>query len=210
MARLMSVVRVIRMADSLSAAIDKLRLANERLAKYTITDELTKLYNMRYFRKRLNQEFVRALRYGKNLSLIMFDMDNFKSVNDQNDHLMGSYVLAEVGKLVWQSIRSVDIGARFGGDEFMVMLPETGVDGALVMAERIKASVSGRLFDNGRHKLKITASFGVSTMGPDQEGSFSHPNELMRAADMFMYEAKELGRNRVIDRRSSQKPHSKN
>lgn len=198
-ARIRSVVRIKKMADSLQSANDKLRSANERLAKITITDDLSKLYNMRYFKKRLNEEFIRADRYHKFLSLIMIDLDHFKQVNDNYDHLMGSYVLAETGKLISESIRSLDIAARFGGDEFIILLPETGQEGAFTFAERIGERLAGMIFDNGHYQVRVSASIGVSTMGPCIPYSFKTSADLMRAADRFLYEAKDSGRGCVFD-----------
>ena len=198
-ARIRSVVRIKKMADSLQSANDKLRSANERLAKITITDDLSKLYNMRYFQKRLNEEFVRADRYQKHLSLIMIDLDHFKQVNDNYDHLMGSYVLAETGKLIGDSIRSLDIAARFGGDEFIILLPETGQQGARTFADRVGQGIANMTFDNGHCQARVSASIGVATMGPGIPYSFQSSTDLMRAADRFLYEAKDSGRGCVFD-----------
>ncbi|MCB9229095.1 MAG: diguanylate cyclase [Deltaproteobacteria bacterium] len=198
-ARLRSVVRIKRMADSLRATNEKLRLANERLIKISITDELTGLYNMRYFKKRLQQEFTRAERYRKDLSLMMIDLDFFKRVNDQCDHLFGSFVLAQTGALLSDSIRSLDIAARFGGDEYVIMLPETNAEGAYIMAERIRKQITDKVFDNHSYSVQITPSIGLATMGPDSSLECSHPSELMREADHFLYDAKASGRNRVMD-----------
>ncbi|MFK7824456.1 MAG: diguanylate cyclase [Oligoflexales bacterium] len=198
-ARIRSVVRIKKMADSLQSANDKLRSANERLAKITITDDLSKLYNMKYFQKRLNEEFVRADRYQKHLSLIMIDLDHFKQVNDNHDHLMGSFVLSETGKLIGDSIRSLDIAARFGGDEFIILLPETGLQGARTFADRIGQGIAKMIFDNGHCQARVSASIGVATMGPGIPCRFKSANDLMRAADRFLYEAKDSGRGCVFD-----------
>jgi len=197
-ARIISVLNFKKSNDALMAANEKLRQANERLAKITITDDLTGLHNMKYFKKRLVQEYTRADRYDKFLSIIMFDVDNFKRVNDTSDHLMGSYVLGELGKMVTEQIRTVDIGARFGGDEYVVMLPETGVSGAYNAAERISQKVADRTFDNGINQMDITLSIGVATLGPGSE-KFESGTDLLRRADHYLYEAKETGRNKIID-----------
>ena len=154
---------------------------------------------MKYFKKRLQQEFIRADRYKKFLSIIMIDLDYFKKVNDCYDHLLGSYVLAETGHLLRHSVRNLDIAARFGGDEYVIMLPETDPEGAWSMAERIRSQLEKKIFDNQIHRVQITSSVGVSTMGPTDCLPFQDANELIRKADQFLYEAKETGRNQVID-----------
>jgi diguanylate cyclase (GGDEF)-like protein len=193
-------IRVKNQFSMLSAEIGKLRAFNERLAKSTITDELTLLYNMRYFKRRLNQEYLRATRYQKLLSVILFDLDFFKGVNDKSDHIMGNYVLQEVGKIVRESIRSVDIGARFGGDEYVVLLPETGRESARIMAERIEKSIREAIFDNGTHSVSITASIGVATWSTEVAKDLSTPVDLVRRGDRCLYFAKASGRGRVVDR----------
>jgi diguanylate cyclase (GGDEF)-like protein len=203
-ARVTSVIKTSSSINTLNRANEKLRNANERLSKITITDDLTGLYNMRYFKKRLVQEFTRAQRYDKFLSIIMFDVDNFKRVNDLNDHLMGSFVLSALGKMVEDEIRTVDIAARFGGDEFVIMLPETGTNGALNAAVRIAQNVKKRIFENDARQFQITLSIGVSTFGPGSE-VFKDATELMRRADQYLYEAKAGGRDLVIDLSTSKK-----
>lgn len=197
-ARIQSVYRIKTMTDSLKAANHKLKAANEKLAKITITDHLTKLYNMRYFNKRFKQEFTRAARYQNRLSILMFDVDHFKQVNDSCDHLMGSFVLSRIGKIVAESIRSVDIAARFGGDEYVIALPETGVEGAFAIAKRIFDTIRGMEFDNGMFKLYVTISIGIATMG---EGGkiFEEHVDLLREADKNLYHAKSLGRSMIYD-----------
>jgi diguanylate cyclase (GGDEF)-like protein len=203
-ARVSSVLKMKSHLDNLKRTIEKLRQANDKLSKITITDDLTGLYNMRYFKKRLTQEFTRAQRYDKFLSVIMFDVDNFKRVNDSNDHLMGSFVLAALGKMVADEIRTVDIAARFGGDEFVIMLPETGVNGAYNAAVRIAHNVKNRVFENENNHFQVTLSIGVSTFGPGSE-TFENGTELMRRADQYLYEAKENGRDQVVDLQSSKR-----
>ena len=122
--RMHCVSRMRHLVDSLWLANHHLRASNARLEKMSITDDLTKLYNMRFFKTRLQEEFTRASRYTKPLSLIMLDIDHFKEVNDRFDHLTGSAVLHKIGRVIKRSIRKMDIAARFGGDEFVVLLPE--------------------------------------------------------------------------------------
>lgn len=198
-ARIASVFRIKQMADSLKATNEKLRRANARLSKMTMTDDLSKLYNMRYFNKRLQQEFARSCRYQLKLSLIIFDVDDFKLVNDRCDHLMGSFVLAEMGKIVTRSIRLADIAARFGGDEYVILLPETTRNGARSLGERMVEDVKEHVFDNGIYREKISVSMGIVTFDGREHHQTEDSVSLLRHADEFLYEAKGRGRGLVVD-----------
>lgn len=197
-ARIYRINRVRRLADSLASANHHLRESNAKLAQITITDELTQLYNMRFFEKRLQEEFARATRYTKPLSLIMLDIDHFKEVNDRFDHLTGSYVLHKIGAVIKQSIRTIDIPARFGGDEFVVLLPETSLPGARSLARRIAASLVNTTFHGDTFCLHVSASFGISTLYGIAEPPQS-ATELIRVADRFLYRAKHQGRSQIVD-----------
>ena len=196
-ARVNSVMRIKRMTEKLMSNNEKLRKANARLQKITIKDELTGLYNMRYFKRRMRQEFARAMRYEDSIAVIMFDLDHFKQVNDQCDHLMGSFVISEVGHLVEKCIRETDIGARFGGDEYVVLLPKTDEDGARHLAERLLELISSANFDNGQFQVRVTASIGVSVFSLDRNCPQT-ATELLQSADRNLYKAKELGRGCVV------------
>ena len=196
--RIYCVNRIRRMADSLAKANHHLRESNTKLAQITITDELTKLYNMRFFEKRVQEEFLRACRYAKPLSLIMFDVDHFKEVNDRFDHLTGSYVLQKIGGVIRESIRTIDIPARFGGDEFVVLLPETSLPGARSLARRIASCLVNTEFRGETFCLHVTASFGISTLHGIAEPPQS-ATELIRLADRFLYRAKHQGRSQIVD-----------
>ncbi|MFK7872483.1 MAG: diguanylate cyclase [Oligoflexales bacterium] len=194
-ARILSSFQMTGMASVLREHHLEMLHTNERLSKVSITDELTGLYNMRYFHKRLRQEFVRAKRYNKDLSVLMFDVDKFKSVNDQNDHLLGSHVLASIGEIVSQTIRSVDIAARFGGDEYVVLLPETSKNGAFIFAERLREKIKKKSFQGTNKEVFVTVSIGVGSLECDK--SFTDPQNLMKLADHQLYKAKENGRDNV-------------
>ncbi len=196
--RIYSVNRVRHMADSLTKANRHLQDSNAKLAQLTITDELTQLYNMRFFEKRAQEEFARASRYGKPLSLIMFDLDHFKAVNDQFDHLTGSSVLRQLGAVIRQSIRTIDIPARFGGDEFIVLLPETPLSGARTLARRISANLVNTEFCGETFRLHVSASFGISTLHGIAEPPQS-ATDLIRLADRCLYRAKHQGRSQIVD-----------
>ena len=155
-----------------------------------LTDELTKLPNRRYMAQRFLQEMQRARRYKKGLAFVMMDLDHFKNVNDTYGHLQGDQVLAELAKIILAAKRQEDVAARYGGEEFALILHETSAEGALTLAERIRASVEAATFPGN---LKLTVSIGVAAT--DDEARFTN---LMEKADEALYEAKEGGRNRVM------------
>ena len=174
---------------------DQLRVANERLKELVDIDDLTGLYNMRSVYQRLESELERARRFGRQVCVVMLDMDKFKSVNDGHDHLFGSYVLSEVGAIIRQSIRSIDLGARYGGDEFLIMLTETHHQGAQHFCERLRKNIEAKLFKNDRDEIRLTASIGFAVTPPGD--SSTDARGLVRTADHALYEAKRGGRNRV-------------
>lgn len=174
---------------------DQLRLANERLKELVDIDDLTGLFNMRSLYSRLEVELERARRYNRQVCVVMMDMDRFKSVNDGHDHLFGSFVLSEVGGIVRQCIRSLDIGARYGGDEFLIVLTETDEAGARIFCERLRASIERYHFKSGDDEMRLTASLGFAVTRPGQGGV--DPRSLVRAADVALYQAKHSGRNCV-------------
>jgi diguanylate cyclase (GGDEF)-like protein len=173
----------------------RLELANRRLQELVDIDDLTGLYNMRSVYSRLDSEIARAKRFGRAVGVVMMDMDNFKHVNDNHDHLFGSYVLSEVGKLIRDNIRQVDFAARYGGDEFLITLSETAVDGAQLFTERLRKVIENSTFATKSDSMKMTASMGLAVVEPahfhvDARG-------LVRLADHALYEAKHAGKNCV-------------
>jgi two-component system, cell cycle response regulator len=181
---------------------DQLRAANAKLTELVDTDDLTGLFNMRSLYQRLEQELDRSRRFQRPLSVVMMDMDYFKTVNDGHDHLFGSYVLSVVGHLIKQSIRNIDLGARYGGDEFLILLTETGEEGAQIFCERLRKKIEETLFENGLDKIRLTASFGFSVIDPnDRLGDLqSSALNLVKTADAALYDAKRSGRNCVRSR----------
>lgn len=173
---------------------DQLRKANEKLKALVEIDDLTGLYNMRSIYNKLESEITRSLRFRKSLAIVMMDMDKFKSVNDSHDHLFGSYVLSEVGKIVRHNIRKVDFAARYGGDEFLVAITETNSQGAQLFAERLCDKIRNYNFQSGEDHMKLTASLGLAITHPDFPVD---ARELVRKADECLYAAKKNGRNRV-------------
>lgn len=174
---------------------DQLREMNERLKELVDTDDLTGLYNMRSLYQKLDVELARARRYGRQVAVVMMDMDHFKSVNDGHDHLFGSYVLSEIGAIIRENIRATDIAARYGGDEFLIVLTEVTHEGAVVFCERLRKSIEERLFKNEGDSIKRTASIGFTITEPGQGGM--DPRNFVRTADVALYMAKKSGRNCV-------------
>ncbi len=166
----------------------------KRAEELSVTDDLTQLYNSRYLNLVLRRETKRASRSGRPLSLLFIDLDGFKSVNDNHGHLYGSRALVEAAGLIRGSARETDVVSRFGGDEFAIVLPDTGGEGAFAVGERVRDRVAAHAFlaDDGLN-LHLTASIGVATL-PDVAAS---AEELVAAADKAMYSVKDSGKNGI-------------
>ncbi len=174
-------------------AIAALRASEQRFKEMSITDELTGLYNSRHFFSRLKAEIERTDRYGHPLTLLMLDLDNFKQYNDAFGHLSGDRALAETGDIIRKSIRSTDSAYRYGGEEFAVILPESGGQESLYFAERIRKSFESQaLFAHKEDDLRVTVSIGVAQYIPGEEIL-----TFIKRADENMYVAKNEGKNRV-------------
>lgn len=163
-----------------------------RIKELSVTDELTRLYNRRYFQQVLQAEFKRARRFKRPLSLILIDVDYFKKFNDQEGHLKGDERLKQLSELLLQNIREVDTLARFGGEEFVILLPDTSLEAATGVAEKLRTLVAkeGSSFSS---LLPLTISAGVSTL----QDSIVNIEDLIDQADQALYQAKKEGRNRV-------------
>jgi len=179
---------------------DELRLKNRQLEELlhkvnymAITDALTGLFNRRRFHDVLISEYERAKRYNTPFSLVMVDIDHFKKVNDTFGHSVGDGVLKEVSAILKGSIREIDTASRYGGEEFILILPNTVKDNALVVAERMRLSIEQHTFQE--IDRNITVSIGISGM-PDEKAETDE--KLVRCADFALYRAKQLGRNRTV------------
>jgi len=165
---------------------------HEEIYRMTIVDGLTQVHNKRYLFEALEREIVRARRHERPLSLLMFDIDLFKNVNDQYGHLAGDYALRELARLVQDRIRRDEVFARYGGEEFVIVLPETPLDGATALAESIRSRVEAHPFVFQTETFPLTISIGCAEL-TDQKSA----EELIGLADQKLYEAKRSGRNRM-------------
>jgi diguanylate cyclase (GGDEF)-like protein len=182
------------LADRAGYPIQKLRLQQD-LRGLAETDSLTELHNVRAFRRRFEDEMRRSIRYGRPLSLIMVDLDDFKQINDRFGHPAGDRVLKGLAAILRESVRETDFPARYGGEEFVVLCPETPAPAAAVVAERIRSAVADIEMELARGDLRrFTCSVGVATF-PEHAAS---AEDLLQAADSALYDAKRAGKNRVL------------
>ena len=181
------------LANQFALALRRIKLYQdvERLA---ITDSLTNVYTRRYFLERFEEEIKRASLRKIKLAFLMIDVDHFKMVNDQYGHLTGDYVLKEISLIIKENIREIDIVGRYGGEEFCVVLPETDLEGAYLVAERIRKGAEERLIKAYDTSVRVTLSIGVSTY----PSSGKETEELIDKADWALYRAKTQGRNCVV------------
>jgi diguanylate cyclase (GGDEF)-like protein len=189
-----SMLRAVRvLLEPAAVALDN-SLILKRADQLSVTDDLTHLYNSRYLNEALRRETKRASRNGRPLSLLFIDLDGFKSINDGHGHLCGSRALVEAAAVIRSSARETDVVARFGGDEFALVLPDTGGEGAYMVGERIREKIAAHVFliPDGL-ALRLTASVGVATL-PDAASS---AEELIHAADAAMYLVKDRGKNGI-------------
>ncbi len=168
---------------------------NERLARLSVTDELTGLANHRSFRDALSREIKRSLRDDSDLALVLFDIDDFKALNDTYGHAVGDAILARVAAVMRHELREIDLLARYGGEEFALLAPGTSVEGAVAIAEKVRMAVSGAVFSvlslEGPRSLQVSISAGVALFDGDER-------RLFNAADRALYSAKGAGKDCVV------------
>lgn len=194
-ARLRSMLRIKRLQEALEERERELLEVNKKLTYMSQTDALTGLDNRRHLNERIEEMFQHAQRLNEPFSCVMCDLDKFKSVNDTYGHQAGDEVLKQLAAILKEEAREIDRVGRYGGEEFMLLLPGTVLDAAVTFAERVRKRIEGHTFTFDGGTLTRTASFGVS--------GWPHPaidqcDGLVRAADDALYVAKETGRNRVI------------
>jgi diguanylate cyclase (GGDEF)-like protein len=168
---------------------------HEEIYRLTIIDALTQIYNQRYLMEFLEREVLRTSRHARPLSLVMLDIDRFKTINDEMGHLVGDYTLRELAAVVRKLVRREDLFARYGGEEFIVVLVETNLNQALEAAERIRVQVEKHRFQFEQQGFHLSISLGVAECSSDGTAT---PLELIKQADAKLYEAKRTGRNRVV------------
>ena len=191
-ARLTTAERVIRLESSL-------KQRNKEIVLLSITDPLTRIFNRGYINDNLPKAFKRAVRYVLNLSIIICDIDHFKSVNDHYGHQAGDEVLKFFVKELNGALRKdLDWMARYGGEEFIIVLPETDLTGATAAAERFRSIIARPVIRFEDHDIQITASFGIASIGLEGDKSHLIAEDLIKAADRCLYQAKEGGRNKCI------------
>ena len=167
---------------------------HEEIYRMTIIDGLTGAHVKRYLLEALEKEIVRARRHQRDLAFMMFDIDHFKKINDYPGHLAGDYVLKELARIVQARIRRDEVFARYGGEEFALLLPETSMEGARLLAEGLREKIENSTFQFQNETIKVTVSIGIAALTEQIKSS----QELIKAADDKLYEAKRGGRHRVV------------
>jgi diguanylate cyclase (GGDEF)-like protein len=186
-------------ATRLDAAYKELESTNARLKETSFKDEVTGLYNRRFFSLRLEEELSRYRRFNHPVSVVLLDLDGFKAVNDEFGHTVGDETLREVAQILMKHSRGINVVSRYGGDEFAVLLVETSKAGARLYADRIREVVAKHPFPHGK---VVTASFGVASLPDDETGT---AEDLFRASDEALYAAKRAGKNQVAATPSAQR-----
>ncbi|WP_338366931.1 diguanylate cyclase [uncultured Pseudoalteromonas sp.] len=181
--------------DVTDVAVNKKELEelNQRLEQVSQTDSLTQLFNRGHWETTLHQEFLRVKRSGGSSTLLMFDIDHFKKINDEHGHSCGDYALRHLSDLLRTTLRETDIAGRYGGEEFVVTLLDTDKQGAATFAERLRALIEANPFVYKHTKIKMTVSIGFAGNSPE----FAKHERWIEAADKALYHSKEHGRNRV-------------
>ena len=192
LARVEVALRLKRERDRLQLSAEEARATAEVAQERAMTDALTGLLNRYGLQRVLVREHAEARRYARSLSCLMVDLDNFKTINDTFGHIAGDAALKRVAAILSEIVRRSDMVSRYGGDEFLVLLPETDLEGADALAEKIRATAATEMFGDTEPRFQLTLSIGAATLSDNESG-----NDMIAHADMALYEAKEQGRNRV-------------
>ncbi|HEV7892215.1 MAG TPA: diguanylate cyclase [Pyrinomonadaceae bacterium] len=191
-ARVAVAIRLKRDRDLLQESAEELRRRAEAASEMSMTDALTGLLNRYGLQRALQRELSEARRYARPLSCLLLDIDFFKSINDTHGHAAGDAALMQAARVLTESVRGSDVVCRYGGEEFLVLAPETDARGAHSLAEKIRLAVSSRLFGDGGRAFALTLSAGVAELRPGESG-----NDMIARADLALYQAKQRGRDRV-------------
>src|ERR1044071_6463548 len=192
LARVAVAIRLKRERDLLQENAEELRRRAEAASEMSMTDALTGLLNRYGLRRALQRELSEARRYTRPLSCLLLDIDFFKLINDTQGHAAGDAALMQAARVLTESVRGSDVVCRYGGEEFLVLAPETDARGAQSLAEKIRLAVSSRLFGDGERAFALTLSAGVAELRPGESG-----NDMIARADLALYQAKQRGRDRV-------------
>ena len=178
--------------DRLRESAEEARARAEMAQERSLTDPLTGLLNRYCLQISLAHELAEARRYNRPLSCLMIDVDRFKTINDTYGHITGDVALQQIASVLTQVVRRSDIVFRYGGEEFLALLPKTDLEGAVALAEKLREAVVARIFGDGEHTFYLTLSIGAASLSETESG-----NDLIARADIALYHAKERGRNRV-------------
>jgi two-component system, cell cycle response regulator len=194
-ARVRSMLRIKKLQDELDGKNKQLEEANLQLRELSITDGLTGLFNHRHVHDLLHEEHERSKRSGDFVAIAMLDLDRFKQLNDTHGHPTGDIVLSETSRILRENAREIDMIGRYGGEEFIAVLPGADEEAAFQFAERVRLAVEEHVFRDDTKEIRMTLSGGVAS---GRAVDFPVPDELIRRADQALYEAKGAGRNRIV------------
>jgi len=182
----------------ISRLLQKINEAQQKLMALASVDDLTQLYNRRYFFERFNQEVERAMRYQRPLSCIILDIDFFKQVNDSYGHLAGDQVLIDIASILKNNCRQSDLAGRYGGEELIILLPETEASGAMIIAERIREMIEEHQTLDGKGVvIAVTVSMGIASLTGSELKNLDKRERIVQYADDALLLAKKKGRNRI-------------
>jgi diguanylate cyclase (GGDEF)-like protein len=194
-ARVRSMLRIKKLQDELDRKNRQLEEANRQLRLLSITDGLTGLFNHRHSHELLREEHERCKRNGGSMAVVMLDLDRFKQLNDTHGHPTGDVILSETAKILQESAREVDMIGRYGGEEFIAILPGADENAAALFADRVRTTVEEYRYRDDSKEIRMTVSGGVASSRGDE---LPQPDELIRLADRALYEAKDSGRNCIV------------